>query len=110
MKTRPFTSGTWLKSENLDDKTVVKITDATKEAVTQDDGSTITKIAIHFADYPPMLLNKTNARFLEDTLGDETDGWIGQKVTIYVDDNIIFGSKKVSGLRIAALAEDAVPF
>ena len=107
MKTSAFTGGNWLKCEDLVDSAVVKINDATREEVTSDEGKTEKKLAIHFAggDFAPMLLNKTNARFLEKLLGTDTDEWIGQKVTLYVDAQIMFGSKKVSGLRIAAAGQ-----
>jgi len=48
-----------------------------------------------------MILNATNRRALSHSFGADTKKWIGQKVKLYVQDNVKLAGKIVSGLRIA---------
>ncbi len=48
-----------------------------------------------------MILNATNRRALSRSFGADTKKWIGQKVKLYVQDNVKMGGKIVCGLRIA---------
>jgi hypothetical protein len=36
---------------------------------------------------------------LESTYGRDSDEWIGQQVELYCDPNVMFGSKRVGGIR-----------
>ena len=47
-----------------------------------------------------MVLNITTIRVLEQAFGDDSDGWIGKKVKVYVDPNVSFQGKVVGGLRL----------
>lgn len=47
----------------------------------------------------PMILNNTNWAVCE-AYGDDSDLWRGHPVEIYLDPNIMFGSKRVGGLRL----------
>ena len=51
-------------------------------------------------DVPPFLLNKENNRTLIEAFGDETDGWIGKTIEVFFAPNVMFGGKRVGGLRV----------
>jgi hypothetical protein len=49
-----------------------------------------------------MVLNRVNADEITSIVGDdETDRWTGHKVVLYVDPHVMFGGKKVGGIRVA---------
>ena len=50
----------------------------------------------------PLVLNSTNMHVIGQIYGDDTDGWMGQKIVIYHDPNVSFGGKLVGGLRLRA--------
>jgi len=47
----------------------------------------------------PLILNKVNFLTLADALGDDTDGWSGHKVRVYVA-RTQYGGKPTDGLRV----------
>lgn len=49
-----------------------------------------------------MVLNITSIRVLEGAYGDDSDGWIGKRVMVYVDPNVSFQGRVVGGLRLRA--------
>ena len=48
----------------------------------------------------PMIVNNTNFQTIEGSYGDETDDWRGKEVELYVDPGIMFGQKRVGGVRV----------
>ena len=61
-----------------------------------------TKWCLYFSEHAKgMVLNNTTIRVLESAYGDDSDGWIGKKVRLYVDPNVMFGKQVVGGLRIS---------
>jgi hypothetical protein len=59
------------------------------------------------ADSKPLILNNTNWMALEDLYGDESDHWIGQPVELYKDPTVMFGGKRVGGVRVRAATATA---
>ena len=58
------------------------------------------KICIRFADFEQvLLLNRTNAEYLAEKLGDDTDNWLGQKIVLYTAQTM-FGGRKTRGIRV----------
>ena len=55
----------------------------------------------------PMLLNKTNIKRLAKAHGDDTDGWLGQEVTIYFDPDVEYMGEVVGGLRVRVVEKKA---
>ena len=49
---------------------------------------------------PPL----TMLRLLMAAWGDESDDWVGRRVTLYRDDSVRFGSEEVGGVRISHLS------
>ncbi len=51
------------------------------------------------------ILNRTNAEWLKELYGNDTDLWIGKRITIYPDASVTIGSKKVGGIRVRGVPE-----
>jgi len=91
-------SSKWVKAGNLTGDTNVTITKFGEDG-TYNDGSTA--YAITLAEFPNKVLglNRTNLRAIAQIHGNNTDAWIGKRITIYpteVDNR----GKMVMGIRI----------
>ena len=51
-------------------------------------------------DAKPLILNNTNWVTIEDAYGEDSDYWDGKLVELYCDPTIMFGSKRVGGVRV----------
>lgn len=73
----------------------------TLEEVTSERGKE-QKAVIHFAEQhiKPMICNNVNWTTCEEAYGDESDFWAGKSVEIYVDPSVMFGAKKIGGVRL----------
>ncbi len=60
------------------------------------------KPTMHFADgsTKPMIVNNVNWLTCEESYGPDSDFWNGKPVEIYVDPTIMFGNKRVGGVRL----------
>ena len=47
-----------------------------------------------------LVMNKTNIGILKAAFGNMASNWIGKQVEVYVDSNVMFGGKRVGGLRM----------
>lgn len=57
----------------------------------------------------PMILKSTNAQLIASILkSEETDDWIGKKVVLYNDPNVVMKGKVTGGLRVRAPKTKAV--
>lgn len=46
------------------------------------------------------VLNKTNAIRIAKMYGNDTDDWVGKKITLYFDPSVKFGNDRVGGVRV----------
>lgn len=93
----------YLKQSDVPDETLVTVQGLKKVNVAREDDDPDYKYVIKFEEFEkPMVLNSTNIKRLGKALGDETDGWKGGQVMLYVDPDIEFGGNIVGGLRIRA--------
>ena len=72
------------------------------EEMRAQDGSTTKKPVLFFEESKTgkgLVLNKTNAKTIAGMYGNDTNGWIGEKITIYATTCMAFG-KEVECLRI----------
>jgi hypothetical protein len=101
MKTSQMTSSKYLKQGDITEDTVVTIKgDVRKVNVARDDEPAEYRFTIGFEEFDkPMVLNTTNIKRLEKYLGDDTALWDGQRVTLYVDEEVSYGGNVVGGLR-----------
>jgi hypothetical protein len=56
-----------------------------------------------------MIMNNCNWMTLEDAYGEESDDWNGKPVELYVDPNVMFGGKRVGGVRVRVSTPQAPP-
>lgn len=51
----------------------------------------------------PMTLNITNGKMIAKIVGsDESNDWVGHKVVLFVDPNVMYGGELVGGIRVRA--------
>jgi hypothetical protein len=56
----------------------------------------------------PMILNASNSKTMKALTGSPfLEDWTGQRITVYVDNNVRFGKETVEGLRISPHAPEA---
>lgn len=92
----------YLKQSDVEEETEVTIAKVGQLNVAKEDEPAEMKWAAKFQELKkPMILNSTNIQLLAKACGSEdSDDWIGKKVTIYSDPNVSFGGKLVGGLRV----------
>lgn len=112
-------TGNFLGKDDLEGPENVTISDVTKEELPNE---TRPKVAVHFKEIDkPMIANKTNLRMLSHIFkSTNTKNWVGEKVTLYVDEDVSYGGKIVGGLRVrrfdavaegqTKLKDDDIPF
>lgn len=97
------TEGKYLKHAELpeDQDCIVTITGYRQE-VLENNGQKQKKWVIDFKELDKGLaLNATNGKTLCKVLGtDDMDHWVGQKVALYVKDDVEFGGELVSAIRV----------
>lgn len=67
------------------------------------------KYILHFSEnVKPMVLNITNGKLIAHVTGEEdTDNWIGKKITLFHDRTVPFGAELVGGIRVQVPQEQA---
>lgn len=51
----------------------------------------------------PLVLNMTNMQLCARVFGSEdTDDWMGKRIVLYTDPNVLYGDKMVGGIRVRA--------
>ncbi len=110
-----FPESSYLKSEDVDaaGEMLLTIKAVARKEYTDDNGKKEVKGELHFSETEKKLaINVTNTNTLVAMYGgkDIDTVWIGKPVTLYVDHNVKYGTKIVSGLRIRLVdpKQDAV--
>lgn len=89
----------FLRKEDFDEDRVMTIKGLKLEDMPGDEGKQ--KWVLYFnEDDKGLALNATTIRTCERAYGKESDDWMGKKVLVYVDEDVMFGGKVVGGLRI----------
>jgi len=66
-----------------------------------DSGEDRDKPVMYFQeDVKPLILNNINWITCEDAYGEDSDSWSGRLVELFVDPNVMFGAKRVGGVRL----------
>ena len=104
MKARSFL-GSYLKQDDVEDSPVVTISGAEGVQFEDEDKE---KLVLHFEEFDKgMVLNATNINLLTSLFGsDETDDWTGKQVTLFADKTIMFGGKRVGGIRVKSASPE----
>jgi hypothetical protein len=113
MKASDFYGSSWLKSEDLElEQTYdVTITDvfshtfddesSSKSKGKQEKRKSRPQLAIEFEEFDkPLSLNKVNANTIISLYGNETDDWIGARITIYVKEDVEYAGEVMCGIRV----------
>lgn len=89
----------FLRKEDIDDDLLVTVKKIALEDMPGEDGEQ--RWVVYFRELPKgLVLNVTTIRTFEAAFGGDSDDWIGNKVTLYVDPAVSFKGKIVGGLRI----------
>ena len=90
----------YLKASDLNDTPLtLQISDVSEETVGQGDQAEKKLVCYFRGEEKGMVLNKTNATTIADQLGDETDDWIGQSITLFPT-QVDFGGRQVEAIRV----------
>lgn len=109
MKVGDMIESKYLRQQDVDGEIPVTVHALKKVNVARDDEDPEYRWTVKFAEYPkPMVLNVTNLKRMAKALGDDTDGWLGNQVILYVDPDIEFGGNVVGGLRIKGVPRKVV--
>ena len=91
----------YLKAHDLlnDGDLIVTISDFVIEVVGND--QLTSKPVLYFRELPMkgLILNKTNANTIADLYGEDTEDWIGKKITLYSCE-VTFDDKTSLGIRV----------
>lgn len=98
--TNKYAKSPFLKGDDLEEgeRTVATIKSA--EEVNFPSGDTVPVLEFLELDQK-LTLNKTRVKKLVDLLGDDTDEWIGRKISLYRID-VQFNGKSMPGVAVAA--------
>ena len=102
MKTSQMTTSKYLKQDDIGEGKLVTIKGLKKENVAQADEPPEMKWTMGFDELDkPLVMNATNIQLCERACAsDDTDDWIGQRIVLYVDENVSYAGKIVGGIRI----------
>jgi hypothetical protein len=91
----------YLAAFDLEGKAVVvKIRDVKAGELTAQGGRKSKKPVVYFdGKEKGLALNKTNARAIANLYGNDTDKWIGQRITLYPT-TTMFGAENVECVRV----------
>ena len=103
MKRSQAFPSTYLSKDDLPEPPGAKrvtIADVRMEPI-ESDGQERDKAVMYFdGKVKPFILNNTNWMTIEDVYGDETEGWSGKDLDIYLDPGVMYQSKRVGGVRV----------
>jgi hypothetical protein len=106
MKVTDFKNTRFLTKEDVDEETLATIHMVCEENVANDNEPKRMRPAIYFNEFDrPLICNFTNAQALGRITGhleNVEKNWIGKKVVLYVDPNVMMKGKVVGGIRIKA--------
>jgi len=91
---------TFVSKDDVQTPKVVTISGVENQMIKGEHGEE-RKPVMSFSDFDKaMILNGINWQTCEDAYGDDSDGWAGKKIELYHDPNVMFGAKRVGGVRM----------
>ncbi len=102
MNINELTTSKYLKKEDVSPPLIVTISGITQENLAKDGEAPEMKYILQFSEnLKPMVLNLTNGKLIAIvTKSEETDDWIGKKITLWNDPTVSFGDKMTGGIRV----------
>ena len=94
----------FLTQSDVDKPVLVTIDHFEKVNVAKEGAEAEYRWTVHFKELEkPLVLNTTNGNIIAAITGSEnSDGWIGKRIVLFRDRNIMFGGKMVGGIRVRA--------
>lgn len=110
-KTSEMRESKFLKKEDVGRGALVTIASCVKKNVAAEGADPEQKWCLTFQELDkPLVLNVTNTMTLEQILGsDDTDHWIGKRVVLYIDPNVMYAGQIKGGIRVRAPKPTAPP-
>lgn len=106
--------GNYLKSEQLMHDLIVTVKEVKVKFLGQE-GNPERKLIVYFNGLPQELaekglaLNKINAEAISETANSrDYTKWAGLKLCLYVDPNVMYGGKRVGGIRVRVPSQGVV--
>ena len=101
MKANDVFPSKYISQKDLERPMVLTINTVVMEDLDGDHGVE-SKPIMYFreADSKALVVNKGNWTVCEEAYGEDSDGWVGKRIEIYADPNVMFGSKRVGGVRL----------
>jgi hypothetical protein len=103
-------SGKYLTKDDVGRGILVTVKGVVRRNIGLDDENPEYKwcLILHEVD-KPFVLNVTNIDLCEEILGsDDTDQWLGKRLVLFVDPNVMYAGKRVGGIRVRAPRPGAV--
>ena len=99
---KAYSDGQFLKKEDVNPPQVWTITDVKEQTVTTPGKEPKDKLVLFFdGTKKGLFLNMSQGDALLDMTGQEDpEEWIGQRVELFVDDNVAYAGKRVGGVRL----------
>ena len=93
--------GMYMNVENAVTDRVLTVLNVTIEDIGQGSDKS-RKAVVHWTEtqLPALALNKVNLQAFKEALGPDTDDWVGAKVQLYIDRNVMFAGRKTEGVRL----------
>jgi len=106
MNVSDFKKSKFLKRDDVGEGKMVTIKSVTEENVAMEGADPEMKPCIYFEELSkPLVVNQTNAESIGDITGihhNVESGWVGKQIVLYDDPKVMFGGKKVGGIRVKA--------
>ncbi len=102
MKKKDFAAfqSSFLSKEDLQSPRVMTIENVTENELQGDGGKEMKPVA-HFRGVEKgLVLNNINWDMIQDAYGEDSDDWHGKQIELYFDPSIMFGAKRVGGIRV----------
>ncbi len=92
----------YLSKEDVATPVIATIADVRMETIQGGEGAAEEKPVMLFQEghLKHMVLNQINWGVIEDAYGPETDAWRGNRVELYIDPRVMFGGRRVGGVRV----------
>ena len=108
-RTEAFASS-YLNQDDLPQPHTATIKMVGKEMVNTDDNGQREKPVIYFNNgSKPLILNMVNWDTIEAAYGPDSDTWVGKPIELYVDPNVMYGARRLGGIRIRIPTADSAP-
>lgn len=92
----------YLSKDDVDPAVVWTIAKVVKVEMDDEDGGKKNPPVMYFTEpeSKPYIMNNTTWMTCEDLYGPDSDGWTGHQIECYKDPSVMFGGKRVGGVRV----------